>query len=100
VDFALDDDRRLASPEEDLGLRWLDRDGRMHRAAWVTDTGELTLIQGGPPEEGGGHVEVLGMFADRDELEAAMDGWQEQCGRHASVEWLRERASVGAFTTV
>jgi len=96
MDFAIDDDRRLRSHENDLGLRWLDRGGRMHRAAWVTETGELTLIQCGPPDEGGGHVEVLGVFADRYALEAALDGWRERCGRPASVEWLRERASRSA----
>ena len=96
LDFALDDGRRLSSPEQDVGLRWLDRDGRIHRAAWVADTGELTLIQCGPPEHGGGHVEVLGVFGDRDELDEALSGWQRACGRPASAEWLRERASVPA----
>lgn len=98
VDFVLDDPRRAPSREEDLGLRWLDAQGRAHRAAWVEDTGELTLIQLGPPEEGGGHVEVLGLFADREDLDRALEGWQLRCGTAASAEWLRQRASVGAFT--
>lgn len=100
VDFALDDQRRLSSREEDIGLRWRDRDGRTHRAAWVADTGELTLIQCGPPGDGGGHVEVIGVFTDRDELEEAISGWREACGSRGSAEWLRERASIGALTTV
>ena len=37
---------------------------------------------------------------NRLELEEALEGWHGRCGRPASVEWLRERASVGAFTTV
>ena len=98
VDFAIDDDRRLSSREEDLGLRWLGHDGRMHRAAWVADTGELTLIQYGPPEHGGGHVEVLGKFADRAELEAVIEGWQERCGLPDSLEWLRDRVGVSTLT--
>lgn len=93
MDFVIDDDRRLPSREEDLGLRWLDGDGRLHRAAWVADTGELTLIQCGPAERGGGHVEVLGVFPDRDELEAALGGWRDVCGTPGSADWLRDRAA-------
>ena len=100
LDFALDDPRRAPSREEDIGLRWLDADGRAHRAAWVEDTGELTLIQLGPPEDGGGHVEVLGVFADRDGLDEALSGWRDECGAPGSAEWLRERASIGALTVV
>ena len=100
VDFVLDDPRRAPSREDDLGLRWLDARGRVHRAAWVEDTGELILIQLGRPEDGGGHVEVLGLFADRGDLDEALSGWRGVCGSRGSAEWLRERATVGAFTAV
>ena len=60
-----------------MGLWWRDRaDGLLHRAAWVSDTGELYLVRLGPVEEGGGEVE----------------GWREQCGGPRSLTWLRERA--------
>ncbi|MEA2330960.1 MAG: hypothetical protein QOH58_1098 [Thermoleophilaceae bacterium] len=96
LDFVLDGPQRAPSREEDVGLRWLDAEGRVHRAAWVEDTGELILVQLGLPADGGGHVEVLGVFADRGELDAALAGWREACGRPRSAEWLRERASVPA----
>ena len=92
----LDGPLRGPSREEDVGLRWLDAEGRVHRAAWVEDTGELILVQLGLPTEGGGHVEVLGAFGDREELEEALSGWRDKCGRPESAEWLRERASVPA----
>ena len=100
LDFVLDGPQRAPSREEDVGLRWLDGEGRVYRAAWVEDTGELILVQLGRPSEGGGHVEVLGVFADRDELDEALSGWREACGSPGSAEWLRERASIGALTTV
>ena len=95
-EFVLDDVRRARSQEDDVGLRWLDAGGRAHRAAWVEDTGELTLIQLGPPEDGGGHVEVLGAFTNRADLNRELDGWRERCGRPDSAEWLRERAGAPA----
>ena len=91
-EFVLDDTRRARSREDDVGLRWLGGDGRIHRAAWVVDTGELTLTQLGPSADGGGHVEVLGTFTDRAELDRELDGWRERCGQPDSAEWLRERA--------
>ena len=96
VEFVLEAPRRGPSREEDLGLRWVDAGGRVHRAAWVEDTGELILVQLGPASEGGGHVEVLGVFAGRGELDDALRGWQRRCGRPDSAEWLRGRASVPA----
>ena len=83
-----------------MGLRWLGSDGRVYRAAWVEDTGELTLIQLGRPGDGGGHVEVLGVFAGRAELEHALAGWREECGSPVSADWLRDRAAIGALTAV
>ena len=100
LDFVLGDPVRGPSREEDVGLRWLDAGSRVHRAAWVEDTGELILVQLGRPAEGGGHVEVLAVFADRDDLDKAVSGWRRECGRPESAEWLRERASIGAFTAV
>ena len=33
------------------------------------------------------------MFPDRGELDAALTGWREACGRPGSADWLRERAA-------
>jgi hypothetical protein len=88
------DPRRIESRELDVGLWWRQaEDGPLHRAAWVSDTGELYLVRLGPVQEGGGEVEVLGRAASRRDLEVAMGGWREQCGAPSSLTWLRRRAN-------
>ena len=89
------DERRLRSREHDVGLWWRDApDGPLHRAAWVSDTGELYLVRLGPVADGGGHVEVLASVARRALLERVLAGWRERCGQPQSLTWLRERASL------
>ncbi len=89
------DERRIHSRELDVGLWWReDGDGPLHRAAWVSDTGELYLVRLGPAAEGGGSVEILGTVEDRERLETALDGWRERCGEPGSLSWLRERAAL------
>jgi hypothetical protein len=91
--FYKGDRRRIHSGELDVGLWWRQEiDGPLHRAAWVSDTGELYLVRLGPSEEGGGDVEVLASVPDRARLESALEGWREQCGRPHSLTWLRRRA--------
>lgn len=93
TNFYTADERRVHSPERDVGLWWRERaDGPLHRAAWVRDTGELYLVRLGPPDEGGGEVEVLATVADHERLESVLEGWREQCGRPRSLTWLRARA--------
>ncbi len=88
------DPRRLPSRELDVGLWWReDADGPLHRAAWVSDTGELYLVRLGPLQEGGGEVEVLAIVAERERLESVLEGWREQCGGPRSLTWLRERTA-------
>jgi hypothetical protein len=89
------DERRVRSRELDVGLWWRDAaDGPLHRAAWISDTGELYLVRLGPADEGGGLVEVLGSAEDSDRLEGALEGWRERCGEPSSLQWLRERAAL------
>ncbi len=77
-----------------MGLWWREEpDGPLHRAAWVSDTGELYLVRLGPPEEGGGGVEVLVTVAEQERMESALEGWRERCGEPRSLTWLRERAA-------
>jgi hypothetical protein len=91
--FYTADPRRVRSRELDVGLWWRENaDGPLHRAAWVSDTGELYLVRLGPSQHGGGEVEVLGTVADRAQLESVLEGWREQCGGPRSLTWLRERA--------
>jgi hypothetical protein len=90
--FYTADQRRVHSREHDVGLWWRERaDGPLHRAAWVSDTGELYLVRLGPPDQGGGEVEVLATVSDHDRLNSVLEGWREQCGRPRSLAWLRER---------
>jgi hypothetical protein len=94
VDFYRADQRRLESRERDVGLWWReDAAGPLHRAAWVSDTGELYLVRLGPSEQGGGSVEVLARVADADQLESVLSGWRERCGQERSLGWLRDRAA-------
>jgi hypothetical protein len=91
--FLVGDSRRTPSRERDVGLRWRDVGGRFYRAAWVVGTGELVLVQTGAPENGGGHVEVIGHYSSERELLAALAEWEAICGEPCSAEWLRERAA-------
>jgi len=95
ADFYTADERRIESRELDVGLWWREAaDGPLHRAAWVSDTGELYLVRLGPPDEGGGRVEVLATIADVERLESLLDGWRERCGEAGSLSWLRARAAA------
>jgi hypothetical protein len=92
--FYTADSRRIESREHDIGLWWReDADGPLHRAAWVSDTGELYLVRLGPAEQGGGTVEVLATVAEQERLERVLEGWREHCGEPRSLSWLRERTS-------
>lgn len=91
--FYAADQRRVQSRERDVGLWWRESaDGPLHRAAWVRDTGELYLVRLGPPEQGGGRVEVLATMLEHEQLERALAGWRKRCGEPQSLVWLRERA--------
>lgn len=91
--FYTADQRRVQSRERDVGLWWRESaDGPLHRAAWVRDTGELYLVRLGPPEQGGGRVEVLATIHEHEQLEQALAGWRKRCGEPESLAWLRERA--------
>jgi hypothetical protein len=98
VDFYNADPARLSSREQDVGLWWRERaDGPLHRAAWIADTGELYLARLGPPEEGGGGVEVLARVGDAERLERMLGGWRERCGKPGSLQWLRRRSALAVL---
>jgi len=93
-DFIYARRERVYSRERDVGLRWRDG-GALHRAAWIEDTGELYLVQLGPPHEGGDRVELLAAGVAIEDLEEAVSGWREaqDDGEH-SLDWLRDRARL------
>jgi hypothetical protein len=93
TDFYRADSRRVHSRERDIGLWWReDAHDPLHRAAWVSDTGELYLVRLGPVDQGGGTVEILATVADGERLEHVLQGWREHCGEPRSLSWLRARA--------
>jgi hypothetical protein len=90
IDFAGTDVRRLTSRERDLGLVW--RDGeRLFRAALVEETRELYVVQLGPREDGGGHVQVLGTVQEGADVDRMLAGWRDAARRPDSLRWLRGR---------
>ena len=93
--FYTADDRRIRSRERDVGLWWReDAEGPLHRAAWVSDTGELYLVRLGSADDGGGQVEVLATVSDSEQLDIVLEGWRERCGEPRSLSWLRGRAAL------
>ncbi len=92
-DFLEADERRLHSREVDYGVLWRRPGSRVtHRAAWIEETGELYLVQSGPPAAGGGHVELLAL-TDRNGIERALDGWEPASRRPGGLDWLLSRVS-------
>jgi hypothetical protein len=92
--FYAADARRVQSRECDVGLWWRESaEGPLHRAAWIRDTGELYLVRLGPPEQGGGQVEVLAQITEHQRLEHVLSGWRRHCGEPQSLSWLRERVA-------
>jgi hypothetical protein len=88
------DCRRRASREQDVGLWWrVGAHGPIYRAAWVRETGELYVTRLGALQHGGREVLVLGRARDRDELDAALEGWQDVCPQPDSMTWLQHRAT-------
>lgn len=94
--FYAADTRRRASRERDFGLRWRGRAGATYRAVWVERTGELCVIRTGDPRGGGGTAEVAERGLQLGELKAALEGYQDVCGRPSSLGWLLDRLRHGA----
>ncbi len=68
--------KRKASAEVDFGAWWTLHGGENEyprwRVSWIIRTGELYAVQPG----GGQHI-LLGVFASRQEVEQAMNGWAD-----------------------
>lgn len=86
--------RKALGPIADFGDKWWEGGTTWpkYRVAWVEETGELYAVNLGSvhhPE--GGQVEVLGVIAGRDAVEAALDGWADLDGWESQLGWVRER---------
>ncbi|MDA8359008.1 MAG: hypothetical protein M0Z95_22530 [Actinomycetota bacterium] len=111
-EFYASDERRRRSPEVELGRDWRDRFGVRHELNWLEDTGELYVMREPVPREwadpfGGVHfqgtheveqgevegmtVSVVGTVASRQEVDEALEGWEEAMARPDSVAWLVDR---------
>jgi hypothetical protein len=105
-EFYQADERRRRSEEVELGTDWHDLDGARYELSWVADTGELYVMRepyGLMSEDPFGDiytsstpltsvtVAVVGWIPDRDQMEEALDGWQQAMGESNSVAWLSER---------
>ena len=88
------DRRRLRSRERDVGLAWRAEDGNTFRAAWVQETGEVYLFRHGAPMAGGGRVDLLARRFGLGELQRALQGYRDVCGRPGSLSWFFARTSV------
>jgi hypothetical protein len=98
--FYAADRRRKSSRERDIGLYWRDgANGPTYRAAWVLDTGELIAVRHGAINDGGGTVETLAVFHYPEDLEEALEGWDDVCGEPDSIVWLRARAEMWPYAS-
>jgi hypothetical protein len=106
------DERRRRSAELELGRDWHDKSDVRYELNWVEDTGELYVMREPVPVEtidpfGGIHVvgshgvaeaevqgmsvAVVGSVSNREDLERALEGWEDAMGRPDSVAWVVER---------
>jgi hypothetical protein len=90
------DCRRRRSRERDVGLVWRGTGGATFRAAWVQETGEVYLFKHGHPMDGGGTVSVMARRFGLGELQAALSGYRDVCGRSGSLVWFLTRVSEAA----
>ncbi len=104
------DPRRRHSEELEFGREWRDA-GKRVEISWVADTGEVYsmtepragMVSGifgdeyvsDVPDESL-VVEVLGVVAGRDAIEAVMSGWQDAMTGDDSVAWVRQRVAQAA----
>ncbi|ADR37716.1 hypothetical protein Ocepr_2268 (plasmid) [Oceanithermus profundus DSM 14977] len=71
-------DRKI-SREIDFGVHWRmldDRSPSPWRVSWIERTGELYAVEVAPL--GHRRAILLGQYAERDEVEALLDGWAER----------------------
>jgi hypothetical protein len=90
------DRRRRLSRERDVGLVWRGAGGATFRAAWVQETGEVYLFKHGHPLDGGGEVSVMARRFGLGELQRALGGYRDVCGRSGSLVWFLERVAEPA----
>jgi hypothetical protein len=104
-EFYSQDERRRRSSELEFGRDWND-DGNRAGVSWVEDTGEVYVmlepsagvwgdgagdLRARPVSEHALGVEVLGVVAGRDAVQAVMSGWEQSMPQADGLAWLRDR---------
>jgi hypothetical protein len=114
------DPRRRTSAEIELGRDWRDEHGTRYEVSWVEATGELYVMREPVPSSwatpfGGVHtqgmhrtdeqevssmtVTVVGTLATREQVEAALAGWEDAMAAPDGIDWMVKRLrSAGILT--
>jgi hypothetical protein len=106
-EFYAENPARARSAEWDYGVHWVDDDrltAARHRVTWIVDTGEVIAVNLWT-----GTIAVLGIvppvgqyphgvshpkwhvFATQQTVERVLDGWEYECGKPDSLQWVRNR---------
>jgi hypothetical protein len=104
------DPRRRESDETEFGREWSNAQGVRTELSWVALTGELyamaepsepvfmdpigdTRVPDLPTELV--TVEILGVVAERADVERILTGWESEMGKPDSIQWVRDRLAAG-----
>jgi len=100
------DPRRRASEEIAFGHEWTDLEGGRYEVMWIADTGEVyAMFEPVEPMASDGvgdifvqhmptsavTVELLGVVADRADIDERLAGWADAMPEVGSIAWVRER---------
>jgi hypothetical protein len=81
--------RRRLSAEVDLGAMWrADGCNDAWRLSWIRDTGELYVCRADGHDGSCTDVSVLAVITSERELDAMLDGWQEQRTSPDGLSWV------------
>ncbi|MFA5883416.1 MAG: hypothetical protein WDA60_06160 [Acidimicrobiia bacterium] len=100
------DPRRRESEEVPFGHEWTDPEGGRYEVMWIADTGEVyAMFEPVEPMASDGvgdifvqhmptsavTVEVLGVIAERADIDERLAGWETAMPDVGSIAWVRER---------
>ncbi len=97
-EFYEEDPRRQVSAEIDFGHEWSERGSRFE-VAWIADTGEVYAMAEPSVRKVTTDmvtVEVLAVVEGRDNITAALSGWQDAMATPDSLGWVRARVAAAA----
>ena len=87
--FHAADARRRVSAEVDLGATWrTEGSNDAWRLSWIRDTGELYVCRADGHDGSCTDVSVLAVVDRERDLDAMLDGWQEQRTSPDGLSWV------------